>query len=194
MAAHPPENLEQVLDAIAEAGDGEDVSVADLLASVGGRSFGPTLLVPSLLIVSPISGIPGVPTIGGLTIAFIAGQMVIGRHHIWLPRFLLSRHVGRSKLRKALKTLRPAARLMDHLIKPRLCLLTSKPLSHAIAAICAAIALAMPPLELIPFASSAVAGAVALFGLALLAHDGLLVLFGIAVTGLSLYLGLGALL
>lgn len=42
--------------------------------------------------------------------------------------------------------------------------------------------LAMPPMELIPFSANAAGAALTLFGLALVAHDGLLAWLGLALT------------
>jgi hypothetical protein len=193
-AAEAPETLQQVIDSMLHAGQGESVAVSDMVEAVGRRSFGPVLLVPSLIIVSPISGIPGVPTVGGLTLAFIASQILLDRDRIWLPRFLLKRRLSRRKLEKAMGAIRPAAVVMDNLIKPRLTFLTRKPFSYVIAGLCVMIALAMPPLELIPFASSFAAGAIALFALALLARDGVVVLGGLVIALVALVTGLGILL
>jgi hypothetical protein len=193
-AAEAPQTLQQVIDSVLRAGRGESVAVSDMVEAVGRRSFGPVLLVPSLIIVSPISGIPGVPTVGGLTLAFIASQILLDRDRIWLPRFLLKRRLSRRKLERAMGAIRPAAVMMDNLIRPRLTFLTRKPFSYMIAGLCVMIALAMPPLELIPFASSFAAGAIALFALALLARDGVVVLGGLVIALVALVTGLGILL
>ena len=59
------------------------------------------------------------------------------------------------------------------------------PASRAIAAACILLALTIPPLEMLPFASTLIAAVISLFGLALLANDGAMAVLG--------YLGLAAL-
>ena len=72
-----------------DARDG--LTVREMLDRVGARSFGAALLVPSLVLVSPLSAIPLVPTISGLLILTIATQAFLGREHLWLPKFLSRR-------------------------------------------------------------------------------------------------------
>jgi hypothetical protein len=59
---------------------------------------------------------------------------------------------------------------------------------YAIAVLCIVIAVTMPPLEVVPFANSTAGGALMAFGLALIAHDGVLVVIALAfcVTSLAL--------
>lgn len=51
----------------------------------GKRSYGPFLLVPALIEISPVGGIPGMPTVLAATIIPFAALMVFGRKYIWLP-------------------------------------------------------------------------------------------------------------
>ncbi|MPY71592.1 MAG: exopolysaccharide biosynthesis protein [Alphaproteobacteria bacterium] len=170
------------------------VCVGHLLDIMGERSFGAVLLAPSLIVVSPLSGIPGLSTVVGLIIALIAGQMLVGCDHIWLPRTLRERCIAQGKMEKALRLLAPGARLVDRLVSHRLAVFTRSPFSHAIPAICVAIGLAMPLLEIVPFASSILAAAVAAFALALVARDGALAVVAMATTGGGVWFGANALL
>lgn len=184
-----PEGVCEVLRAIADLGDGHGtVSVADIRATIGERSFGPFLLVPALIELSPIGGIPGVPTALALVISLFAVQILIGRRHLWLPRFIERRRIDGDRLKGAMDKLMPVARFIDRLLRRRLTWLTHAPWRQVAAALCVGLCLTVPPLELIPFASSAPTGAIALFGLSLMARDGLLtVLAGIVSLG-ALYL------
>jgi len=186
--------LRQVIDRLAEAGEGERVSVEDVLEALGRRSFAPLLLAPSLLLVSPLSGVPGAGTTGALVIALIALQLMLGRERLWLPRFLLRSSVGRERFGKATGFLRPAAAVVDRVIRPRLTFLTRGFFPRVIGAVCLGIALIMPPLELVPMANSLSAAAVAAAALALVAHDGLLALAALAAAAAALWFGLGYLL
>ena len=183
-------NLEQLLDRLGEAGHGDErVSLGAILEVVGRRSFGPLLLVAGLITLAPVIGdIPGVPTIIGMSVLLIAGQLLFRREHFWLPRWLLERSVARDNLGKALKWLRPPARFIDRLLRPRLTIFTQH---IAIATACVIIAAAMPAMELIPFSANAAGAALTAFGLSLIAGDGLPALLAFAVTavvvGLAIY-------
>lgn len=180
--------LADIVDKITTAGDGDgDISVGEIVQSVGQRSFGPMLLVPGLIVLSPISGIPGVPTLGAVAVLLIAGQMLIGRKCFWIPGFLSRRKVSQDRMQKARKFLMPIARFVDRLVGPRLSFLTDRPFNYLIAVTCVLIALIMPPLEAIIFANVVTSAAISAFGLALVARDGILAVIAFVLTGGSLY-------
>ncbi len=183
-----PQTLADVVEKITSAGtrDGE-ITVEEILQSVGQRSFGPMLLVPGLIVLSPISGIPGVPTLGAVAVLLIAGQMLIGRKCFWVPGFLRHRKISRKKMRKAGRFLMPIARFVDRLVGPRLSFLTGHPFNYLIALTCVVIAVIMPPLEVILFANVLTSAAISAFGLALVARDGVLAAIAFALTLGSLY-------
>lgn len=182
--------LTEVVDRIAEAGgDHEQIAVRDILHSVGERSYGPLLLVPSLLLVTPLSTIPGLPSLGAVVIALIAGHLVLGLRRIWLPGFILRQEIAQRRMERAVRFLRPVASFADRLIKPRLTFLTAPPFSQVIGATCIAIAVVMPPLEFIPMANTTTASVVALFALSLVARDGFLVMLAYAAIGVGIFVG-----
>lgn len=187
--------LSEIVDEITNAGeDAQEIQVRDILEAVGQRSFGPLLLVPGLIVLSPISGIPGVPTLGGLTVLLISGQLLIGRDHFWVPQFILRRKISRNRMAKAGKFLMPVARFIDKMVKPRLVFLTQQPFNYLIAATCALIGVLMPPMEAIPFSSSIASAGVTAFGLSLVAYDGVLALLAFALTAATFYLLIAGLL
>ncbi|QKT03811.1 exopolysaccharide biosynthesis protein [Ectothiorhodospiraceae bacterium 2226] len=187
-ASDEAKTLAEVVDEITGAGDGEgDISVAEILQSVGQRSFGPMLLVPGLIVLSPISGIPGVPTLGGIVVLLIAGQLLIGRQCFWVPQMIQRRAISRKRMKQAGRFLMAVARVVDKVVKPRLSFLVQAPFNYVIAATCVLIAVSMPPLEAIPFANVVTAAAISAFGLALVAYDGVLALIAFALTGVSFY-------
>lgn len=177
-------NLEQLLKHIGElARDEDQVSMAQVVESVGDRSFGPLLLIMGLTLFSPLSGVPGMAIFAGLFVLLIALQMLVGRKHFWLPGFILNRSVPQSKLTKALDWLRPTARRIDRMIKPRLNFMLHPSSTYLIAGLCVMVGAALPFLELVPFSSSIVGLALAILGLALVARDGLLVLIAVSFIG-----------
>jgi hypothetical protein len=96
----PPTSLEELLDRLEEpvVHQGE-ATVRSLMETVGQPSFGPLLVTIGLAGVTPISGVPTVPTLLAVCAALVAVQLVIGRKHFWLPRFMLERQVTRGRLR-----------------------------------------------------------------------------------------------
>jgi hypothetical protein len=181
-----PPNLVGLIGDLAKAGrDQDEVSLRDLRAIVGRRSFAPLLLTVSLIGFTPLGGVPGVPTILAALIVLIALQIIIGLDSLWLPQFILNRKVNGQKLRQAAKSLEPAARVIDKAIRPRLTFLTDRPFLYVIALICISIALTVPPLELVPFVDLPLWGALAAFSLALAAHDGLLAVAAFILTGMG---------
>ena len=174
-AEQAAENLNQLLDNLSCAGGKDErVTLGDMLQATGRRAFGPLLLVPGLIALSPLSGIPGIPTSTALIVMLVAVPLLIGRQDFWLPKVLLSRSVGRSKLDKAIKFLRPVARVIDKFLRRRLSFFTEGLGVRLVALVCFFIAATMPPLELLPFAATTAGAALTLFGVSLVAHDGLI--------------------
>jgi len=153
---------------------------------LGVRSFAPIILAIGLLAITPIDSIPTLPTTFGIVIFLTAGQMLIGRRSLWLPRFVAERAVQADRLLKALRWLEPSADKADRWLGMRLTAFTQGPFLIAIAICCASLAALMPVLELLPLVSTVPALAFAAFGIALLMHDGLAAIIGFAFTAATL--------
>lgn len=178
--------LQEMLDRINDSGDDQGrVSLGKIVESVGNRSFGPLLLMVGVIAASPLSGMPGVPTATGILILLIAVQLFFGRDHFWLPKWLLRRSLGKDKVHMAIRWLRPVARFIDRWLRPRLPALIRGGSIYLISFICAAIAIVMPMMELVPFSAHGAGLALSAFGLALISRDGLLALIAFAVTAVS---------
>lgn len=183
--------LTEVIERMVAAGDGDEVSGDELLEVFGARTYGPLILVPSLLLVSPLSAIPGFSTLMGVTIVLIAGQMLLGRPRPWLPGFLLRRAIARARLERAAPVLRRIARVADRLVHPRLQGLTGGWGGRAIALACVCIGLVIPPMEVLPMTSTTAGAVVAVFALALTARDGVLALLAASLAAAGAALGVG---
>ena len=177
------DSMEAVMDVMVTAGADERVCVGDLVDEIDGNAFGPLMLVPALVAVTPASGIPGMTAICGLIIALIAVQIVFRRKALWLPGFLRRRSVSRSRLERVRDWLAKPARLIDRLTGKRLSFLVKPPFDIGAALICLCIGLAMPFMEFIPFSGTMAGIAVSLFALALVTEDGLLAVLGTAFLG-----------
>jgi hypothetical protein len=185
MARRRITDLTHLLAELHEAARDKKVTVRDLRDCVGRRAFAPMLLLASLLGVTPLGGIPGVPTALAVIVVMIAGQIAVGRDSVWAPRWLLDRRVDHGKLQRAVRALKPFARNVDKVIRPRLTVLTQWPFSLVLLAACVLLALSVPPLEFIPFVDWPLWGAMVAFSLALFAHDGVLALVAFALTALG---------
>ncbi|MDO8861037.1 exopolysaccharide biosynthesis protein [Haliea sp. E1-2-M8] len=157
------------------------VTVGDILEAVGTRSFAPLLMLTGTLLVSPLSGIPLFPSMMALIVLLVSLQMLAGRRHFWLPRWLLQRTLPRQKLLRILEWLQTPCATIDRYLQPRLTYLVRGPSTVLIALTCLAIAVMMPAMELVLFSSSIAGVALCAFGLALVAHDGVLVLVAYAI-------------
>ena len=179
-----------ILDELADtARERERVEVGTLVEAFGHRGYGALLLVPALIEVSPVGGIPGVPTALAAIVVLFAVQIVMGRDHMWLPDVIERRSVDADGLGKAVERMRPVAGRLDRWFHGRLQGLVRRPFTQIAAGACALLALTVPPLEVVPFASTAPMGAIAAFGLALLVRDGALMLVAIGLSALAVGVG-----
>ncbi|MCS4505508.1 hypothetical protein KBTX_00669 [wastewater metagenome] len=181
----PPRGFADLVERlIALANTRRRLSIESMLAVSGQRSFGPLLLLAGLIATSPLSGILGVPTLTAAIVLLVAGQMLAGRRHIWLPRWILSRALPAATTARALHTIRRPAAVIDRLLHPRLTLLTAGTGNRLVACACVAIAISMPPLELFPFAATSAGILITLLSLAVIANDGLIALIALALAAL----------
>ncbi|MGB3555614.1 MAG: exopolysaccharide biosynthesis protein [Jannaschia sp.] len=149
-----------------------DVSIDTINDHLGHRSIGALLMIPAALELTPIGAIPGVPTVLATIVAIFAVQVLIGREDMWLPELIGKRTVDAGKLESAADKLEGAARWSDRHLGRHLTVLVDGRVARIAALAILALCCTVPPLELIPFASSIPMGTIVLFGLALLVRDG----------------------
>lgn len=179
-------NFEALLEEIGDAGaDPARVSIGDLRDRLGHRSFGPLLLMAALPPMTPLAAIPGLATTLSVIIFLTAGQVLLRMSHIWLPAAILRRSLPRENVDRTIRLLKPVVGCLDKLVGPRLPFMVREPCRSIVAACCCLLAVTMPPLEFVPLTSGIPAFPVAVFGLALFADDGLLVLLGLAALVIS---------
>ncbi|MDR9394246.1 MAG: exopolysaccharide biosynthesis protein [Roseovarius sp.] len=178
-------SLTDMLDLIAsEMGDGH-VSLRDIMRILGARSLTPLLLVPCIALVSPLSAVPGLPTLLAAVVGLVSLQLLTGRRRLWLPRVLLDRSLHVARLARVLAVMRPTVVRVDRLINERLTLLTDRPWNLPALCLFCIVSFFMPLIEFVPFLTSTLASALALFAVALFARDGLLMLAGYALVGVA---------
>ncbi|WP_240624541.1 exopolysaccharide biosynthesis protein [Aurantiacibacter odishensis] len=186
-----PRSVSDILDALDDLADkNEWVSAGQAMQTFGTRTFGPAIMVPALLEITPIGAIPGVPTFLAVIVILVAAQNMIGRKTLWLPGIITNRCVSGEKLAKSADKLRPIARFMDRHFHGRWKRITHAPFAQIAAGMVCLLCLTVPFLEVLPFASSVPMLAIAGFGLAVLVRDGVLMVAALAASMVALGLGL----
>jgi hypothetical protein len=186
---HSEPSLEKMLEQLAQRASAKGtVTVEELLQSLGRRSFAPILLVTACVGFTPLGAVPSMPSILALIIILVTGQIILGRKHLWLPKFILAKRLSRSRVEKMLQILKGPARVVDRFAHPRLPFLTQKPFSIFLAAACLVLALAVPPLEFVPFVDIPLWAAIVALSFALAIHDGIIAIIAFAVTIASLWI------
>jgi hypothetical protein len=160
-------------------GEGERVTVGQILDALDARAFGLATLIFSLPSVVPMP--PGVPTVVGIALLIVSLQMVIGRHELWLPGFLTKRSFSRVALVRAFEKLAPRLEAVEKIAKPRLLFLTGKIGTVLIGLVVLFMALVLI-LPLPPGGNFPPALACAILGMGLAERDGIIVLFGLVVS------------
>ncbi|WP_158626048.1 exopolysaccharide biosynthesis protein [Arsenicitalea aurantiaca] len=176
--------LTSLLETVSEAGaDPEKIKVSEIAEAIGALGFAPLLIVPSAIVVTPASAIPGLSTVAGLTMALIAGQALFGRTAPWLPGWIRRRSIDRQKLQSAIRAVGAPTRWIDRITRRRLPMLTGAIASRVLLSICTLLGLIMPLFEFIPTSSSILSGVILLISLSILTRDGLIALAGLALLG-----------
>jgi len=164
----------------------EGSTLGDVLDGLGDRSFGWALLLVGLLNMLPLPY--GSNLIFGVPALFISVQMVVGRHDLWLPKFLLNRHLKREKWRNAALKALPVARPVARLTKARLSFLFEGRAERLLGGLllASAINLCLP----IPLSAWLPAISFAVLGIGLIEHDGAIVALGATLATISILISI----
>ena len=172
----PVTNLRTMMRSLVLNTEGEDVTVAELLQAIGRRAHGPVFLLLGFIAVSPLTIIPGANWFVATVILVFALQVVFGFRHPWLPKGVTEFKFKRDHLVQGVAAGERYAHMIDALVKPRLTFLTEPPFIQVVALICVLAALISFPLGLVPLGPLLPSLTVLLFGLALTARDGVVLL------------------
>lgn len=178
--------VQDILNRIRGAITGPSVTIDTIVRAMDPALQPVLLLLPALILVTPLSGIPGLSSLGGLTIALVALQILLARPTIWLPAFVLRRQLSADRLGRALVGLDRAARFIDRRSVARVNWFFAFPGRQLALAVCVSCGLAMPFLELVPFSATTLALVVTVLSAALLVRDGLLAAFGLGGFALAI--------
>jgi len=181
-------SLATLLDRISNSSEDSSVSLDQILESVGSNAHGPLLVIPALIAAAPTGAIPGMSVLTGAIIISVSIQILFSANKVWLPHRITSKKISKEKLRSAISTIKPFVTKVDHVLKPRLSILSEPPSIYFVAVICIFLAAAMFPLALLPFAVALPATAVLIFGIGMTTKDGFVILIGFFLTGLAAWL------
>lgn len=92
--------------------------MGSVIGAVGDKGYGLILVVLSLPSALPIPA-PGYSTPFGIMLAFLGGQMVLGRRSVWLPQWAIRSRIKRSLAVRAIQGANAFFTRLEHLIKPR---------------------------------------------------------------------------
>lgn len=176
---HSSASLSSLLLAFAANFTAERVRVRDITESLGQRSFGFILLIFALPNSLPIIGIPGVSTITGLPLLFVAVQMALGHQRVYLPRWIADSSLATADFQKLVNKVAPWLQRLEKLMKPRIYVLTQGNAERWLGAFCVLLAflLVLP----IPLGNLLPALGILFIALGLIESDGVCVLAGIAL-------------
>ncbi|MAW79581.1 MAG: hypothetical protein CMI63_05035 [Parvularcula sp.] len=171
--------LESIIDdAIARSENGR-VSMRALLKAWNDRSYGPLFILLGFVGGTPLAVVPGAAAIVGVFITILALQMALGLNHPWLPEIALKQSVSEEKLREVRKKMDKPLRFVDHLITERWRWAAGEAMRRAAAIFVAALGVLMIPFDAVPFAVAAPAWTVVLFGVAITARDGFVMMLAL---------------
>lgn len=177
---HDDSTLEGLMACLCEeAGEGGEISVDDIMSRLAHRSYGPIILIPSLISIFPVIGaLPLVSYTMALLIFLIAIQAAFSQQKLWLPSRLRKASFKRETFAKGLDKARPILRFVDGFLSDRFHFAFKKPWPMVVIWVCAVLGALMFLYAAVPGGVVAPGLALVLLCLGLTAHDGLLVALG----------------
>jgi hypothetical protein len=179
--SRPPSLSQRLAQIVAEEGP-DRLTFSELATQLHARAWGGLLFIFAAINVLPLP--PGTSAFFALPILIVSAQMVFGRTTPWFPARINRRGVKKQELQRLISKMGWLEARVERVFKPRLPGLTGPTATRVIGAICFLLALvaAIP----VPLFHVAPAGAIVLFGLALIYRDGALVIVAAIAGVLSL--------
>ncbi|MGJ3263092.1 MAG: exopolysaccharide biosynthesis protein [Salinarimonas sp.] len=168
--------LSDVLDQLERTAHDDSITIEEVVAHLGPKSFAALMLVFSLISTSPASAIPGITATVAVIVFILAVQMMLGRDCVWLPDFVTRRRMSTQKLCKGVAWMRPPVRFVERFLGARLTFLLHRPWLYLPLTLILALTLFMPFMEVVPTSGSIASAVIALFAAGLLVRDGALVI------------------
>ena len=150
------------------------ISLNELIASLGVRSFAPLLIVVALP--NLFFFVPGASVITGPPLMFVAAQLVLGRPSVWLPKTLGKRSIDPQVFERLMARVLPWVEWVERLARPRYWVLSQKAAERTVGVGC--LIMSVFVLLPIPFANALPALSVIMLAFSLGERDGLWLLGG----------------
>ncbi len=166
-----------------------EMTLADLVASLGERSFGWSLLVFALINMLPLPF--GTDMITAIPVLVVTVQIALGYEELRLPGFIARRRISRKGFQKLVLRLGPVLRPIERILRPRLARLFARDAERLLGAFLFIVGLAL--FAPIPLTGYLPAAAIALVGIGLIERDGVAILAGCALglVAIGVTIGLG---
>lgn len=160
------------------------LTLGELLATLGERSFGWSIVVFSLFTLLPLP--PPMTLITALPVMLATAQMALGYPHVRLPKRIARIRLNHQTLRRTLLRLRPVTRRLERMLFPRYQGIFARRYERSLGLLLFIIAFAL----FLPVPLSGWFPAIALFvvGVGLIEQDGLVVGAGLVMGVLSVLL------
>jgi len=174
-----------LLSVIENKEENGSLSINELVDKLQDRGFGILMFLFSFPMAIPLPYPPGFTTILGLPLLFFSLQMLLGMHHIWVPKWLGRKELKVKHLAVAIKSTAFIFRKFEKFMKPRLPFFTSargEKVIGFISFLCS-ISIALP----IWFGNAIPSAGMMLMSIGLLYLDGVMILIGIVVSFLGLF-------
>lgn len=192
-APHPPAGLlseAPLVDAMMHLLDGKaggQMTLGELVAGMGLRGLGFSLIVFGLL--AAIS-LPGIGSIMGGPLILFAAQVAAGFQQPWMPRWLAERAFAADTVRKTLERARPWLKKIEIFARPRASWLARGLMERLVGVVCLILAavILMPG----PLTNNPPGIAITILGFALAERDGILVVLGLIAAVVAFFVGLSA--
>lgn len=171
--AHENESTTKLLLELAEGID-ETITIGELVDQLSDRGFGLVQLILALPTCVPF--LWGIPQVVALPMLFIALQIAVGRHALWLPQKVRAREIEKDAMVNLAKQARKYVGWFETLARPRLTFLThgvpERIFGFLMAIFCSSILVPLPGTNTVPGIG------VAIQSIGFLERDGLLVILG----------------
>ena len=181
-----PRKLSEELADLQQRFAKKPVTLREVIYTLRGRAYTLLLILLTLPFLTPLP-LPGLSTLFGLAIGFIAMRLSLGQKP-WLPMRLQRKELPAGFFGKLFTVAARVIRLLEKFLRPRLPVLTASGVLlqlHAFVILLAALTLLLPlP---IPFTNSFPAWAILLLAGGLLERDGVFILGGYAVFVLGVF-------
>ncbi len=156
------------------------ITVGDLVAALGHRGQAILLLLLALPNGLLLASIPGLSTIFGVPMCFIAMQMLVNRPSLWLPNRIRDQVIDRTTLNKILEVSNPYLVKIERYIKPRFQYFTYGFFEKIIglSVLILSVIVTLP----IPFGNFLGGWGVIILSLAIIERDGIMAIMGLTYT------------